>query len=442
MNKTRKTFLVFLLIALQSAIAITAGVAALCFLSGNIVPAGAFAGDVSIGGMEYPDAAKAVDQYYAGQFKQKSVLIETEGGKFEIPFSRLNARVDGDATVRSFQSMDSFDNISNLINAFFGQAKPVLQPVIRINEGELREALVELGDKLYKAPVDAELNYKGGIIEKKAEADGVAINIENAASLIEKQIAADPWKPVQFKRSGNYELQAVPAERKLKDYDDIQQVLSEYSTDILDKELIDGIELAVDAINGLVIPASGAGLDTETFSFVEWLKMTDAEFEYDNEGYDQVASTLYAALLKAGLPVDSITRLQHKLAPDYIAPGLDAWISASAGDLKFKNPFSHQMAIFAQVDHGRVKVIIAGFPGDKKEAFDIRTETVQTIKPPVYNVENERLKAGERIVLNPGKEGVVVNVYRNGKLLGTDQYEAERAIVQIGPGTEWTEDGK
>jgi len=37
------------------------------------------------------------------------------------------------------------------------------------------------------------------------------------------------------------------------------------------------------------------------------------------------------------------------------------------------------------------------------------------------------------VVLDPGKEGVTVRVYRNDELISTDTYEAESSIVQIGP---------
>ncbi|MGI6668682.1 MAG: VanW family protein [Acetivibrionales bacterium] len=160
------------------------------------------------------------------------------------------------------------------------------------------------------------------------------------------------------------------------------------------------------------------------------------------KGMTMVASTLYAALLKTGMPVDCITRLPHKMAVDYIEPGLDSWISGNAGDLKFTNPFKNNIAIFAEQNEDRVVVAIAGSLADKPEKSEISTEIVQRFEPPVYYVENNNLKQGEKLILNPGKEGIVVNVYRNGILIGTDEYEAEKAIIQIGPGSRQINDSK
>jgi vancomycin resistance protein YoaR len=441
-SKRRNMLLVFLLIAVQSAIAVFAGVAALYAVSQETLPSGVTAGDVSIGGMSYPEAAKALENAYADQFKTGSIKLETEKKSFEIPYSQLNAKVDGAATVDSFRAEKSLSGISMLLEAYFGKKKPSLTPVVNLNEGKLREALLPIAEKLHEDPVDAEIIYKDGTIEKKSEIDGVALNVSNAAALILKQAAENPWQPIRLDRSHNFELQPVQAEYRLKDYEEIEQVLASYSTKIVEEELMDSISLAVDSINGIVLPATVNKADAEPFSFVEWLMKENADFENDNEGYDQVASTLYAALLTAGVPYDSITRLRHTMTADYIDPGLDAWISGSAGDLKFINPFSHKLAIFALIEGNRVKVVVAGDARDRKENSEITTEITQRIEPPVYNVENDSLKPGEKVVLNPGREGVVVNVLQGGKVVNTDEYEAEKAIVQIGPGTEWKKDGK
>jgi vancomycin resistance protein YoaR len=441
-SRTRKTLLIFLLVVVQSAIAISAGIAALYIMSQKSLPPEVYVGDLSVGGMGYPEAVKKVETAYADKFKLDTIKIETEKGTFKIPYSQINAKIDGNAIQDSFSEINSINGIPNLFNVYFGNARTILKPVVKLNEGKLREALLELTDKLYVAPVDAEIIYKDGVIERKSETNGVSLNVANAAELISKQISENPWKPVKFKRSGNYELQAVLPEIKLKDYEEIRQVLAEYSTDIAEDELIDSIELAINSINGIVLPAAVKGNEAQPFSFVEWLMNENADFENDNEGYDQVASTLYAALLSAGIPADSITRLPHKLAVDYIDPGLDAWISGSAGDLRFANPFGHKLAIFAQMENGRIKVVIAGDIDDKKGNYKITTEITQRFKPAVYNVENECLKPGESIVLNPGKDGIAVNLYINGEFVKSDKYESEKAIVQIGPGTELMNEGK
>jgi vancomycin resistance protein YoaR len=128
--------------------------------------------------------------------------------------------------------------------------------------------------------------------------------------------------------------------------------------------------------------------------------------------------------------------LRHKITVDYIEPGLDAWISGNAGDVKFSNTYENKLVVFAVKNGSVVTVAIGGSREDKAEKSVIRTETIQEFEPPVYYVEKEDLKPGEKIVLNPGKKGISVKVFRNNEFISTDQYEAETSIVQIPPTTE------
>ncbi len=441
--KTRNTLLVFLLIIVQSALAIIVGAVALLGASEKSVPAGVRVGDLHVGGMSYYDAAAAIEKNYENKFKTASLQLQIENGEsFEIPFSSIDADVDGNETLLPLRKQKGIKDTLVLFQNYFGHYRPSLQPAVRFNEGKLRESLLEISERIRIEPVNAEITYQAGIIEKKAETDGLELNIANSVEVIRQQLSANPLGTVLLSCAKNFELQSVVPEIRLKDYDDIQQVLAEYTTDIIDTELSDSIRLAVDAINGVVLPAAGNAETPQVFSFVEWLKKEDAGFENDNEGYDQVASTLYATLLMAGIPSDSITRLPHKLSVDYIEPGLDAWISGNAGDLRFTNTFSHKVAVFAQMDENTVRVVLAGSMSDKKEKLQLKTEIVQRFAPPVYNVENKSLKPGESVVLNPGKEGLMVSVFRNGELLSTDKYEAEKKIVQVGPGAGSNQDEK
>ncbi len=443
MRKNYNTLLVFLLIMAQSILGIGAGAAALLNTSRKALPASVYVEELSLGGMSYTSAQKKIESSYSEKFEKGTIRLEVEKGKtYEIPFSQINAGIDVEATLQSVGTVKSIRDIPVLFHSFFGHSKHVLQPVIRFDEGKLRQVLLGLSEDIYIPPVDARISYKDHVIHKQAETSGIALNVSNAVDIIRMQLSADPWGTVLLSGDKNYELQSVEPSEKLKEYDDIQQVLAEYTTEILDDELIGSIDFAVNSINGVIMPAKTDTGDPQVFSFVECLRSKSDSFENDNEGYDQVASTLYAALLSAGIPYGSITRMAHKLEVDYIEPGLDAWISGNAGDLRFSNPFGNKLAVFAQREANKVRVVIAGNIGDKNEDYEIHTEITQRFAPPVYNIENSSLKLGEMIVLNPGKEGIAVEVYVNGERIYTDTYEAEKKIVQIGPGTNWNNDNK
>lgn len=73
-------------------------------------------------------------------------------------------------------------------------------------------------------------------------------------------------------------------------------------------------------------------------------------------GICQVSSTLYAAMVSAGLPATE--RHPHSLAVGYIPAGLDATIFGNTLDLRFTNIFPQPIQIRAAADQGVLTILI------------------------------------------------------------------------------------
>ncbi len=431
MKKAGNKLLIFFLILVQSLLAMAVGIAVLYNASGSDVPANVYAGDLDIGGRGYEEAARAIEADYEARFGTWNIrLMADDDTIYEIPFSSIDAAVDGMATLEPLMSIDGIGGMTRLIRTHFGNHTTVLSPVIKFNESKLRMKLIDLSESINRDPVDARIYYRDGLIEKERDDPGVSLNVNNAADLIRRQLATDPFAVIDL-RAGKA-LDTVYADVTMKDFDAIQVVLGEYSTSIKDPALDDSVESAVESINGIVLAPEGDASGRSEFSFVETIISADPGAVFD-EGYCQVASTMYASLLRAGIPAENITRLPHKLTVDYIEPGLDAMVAADAYDLRFRNPFSNTVAIYAVKRGTVVTVAIAGSRDDRPDRSVISTQIVNKSSPPVYYVENRDLAPGEQVVLDPGKEGITVRVYRNEELISTDSYEAESSIVQIGP---------
>lgn len=434
MDKTRKTLLIFLMIIIQSLIAMAVGIAVLLNASNKEIPANVYAGDIYIGGKSYSAAEEAIEAEYGSRLSENTIKLSTGNADIhEISFTSIDAYVDGESTLSTIRTIKGIGDIPSLINTYFGHYGTTIRPDVKFDESKLRMKLLELSGIINNSPTDAKIYYKDGIIEREADNPGIQLDVNNAVELLKSALSSDPFAVVNLK-DGNA-LNIIDANVTMKDFDEIQLVFGEYSTSIKDGSLSDSIQYAVDSINGTILAPAGDKDGKDGFSFAECLGLNDGS-EYKDNGYDQVASTLYAALLTAGIPKDSIIRLPHETAADYIEPGLDAWISGDAGDVKFRNPFNNRLAIFAVKNGSVVTVAICGNRSDKTEQCVIRTETVQEIKPPVFYVEKDDLKPDERIILNPGKKGVSIKVYRNDELISTDLYKAETSIIQIAPGTE------
>ena len=124
------------------------------------------------------------------------------------------------------------------------------------------------------------------------------------------------------------------------------------------------VTLAASRINGVVIQPG------ESFSFSQTILPRTPANGYvtanvivnkkyvpgTGGGICQVSSTLYAAMLSAGLPATE--RHSHSLNVGYIPVGMDATISGTALDLKFTNIFPEPIQIQAFADQGILTILI------------------------------------------------------------------------------------
>ena len=122
------------------------------------------------------------------------------------------------------------------------------------------------------------------------------------------------------------------------------------------------IALAASRINGVVIQPG------DSFSFNHTILPRTAANGYveanvivnkkyvpgTGGGICQVSSTLYAAMLTAGLPATE--RHPHSLNVGYIPEGMDATISGNALDLRFTNIFDDPIQIQAAADQGTLTI--------------------------------------------------------------------------------------
>ena len=122
------------------------------------------------------------------------------------------------------------------------------------------------------------------------------------------------------------------------------------------------ISLAASRINGMVIqPGENFSFNqailprTSANGYVEATMIVNKKFVPGiGGGLCQVSSTVYAAMLDAGLPATE--RHPHSLRVTYIPEGMDATISGNTLDLRFTNIFAEPIQIQATADQGTLTV--------------------------------------------------------------------------------------
>ena len=140
-------------------------------------------------------------------------------------------------------------------------------------------------------------------------------------------------------------------------------LLGSYSTKYNDKiQRAINVNLAAARINGVVVKPSGSFSFSNTIlprtpenGYVEAPVFVNKQHSVGiGGGICQVSSTLYACMLKVGLPATE--RHPHSLPVTYLPAGMDATISGNTLDLKFTNIYTKPLMITTDANAGILTV--------------------------------------------------------------------------------------
>lgn len=201
--------------------------------------------------------------------------------------------------------------------------------------------------------------------------------------------------------------------------------------------VLDGTTLAPDEIFSYAPIVEKAG---EMFGYRQAPVIVNGELVPGvGGGICQVSSTLYNAVLLAGL--DIVERRNHSLAVNYLPPGRDATFAYGYVDFRFRNTTGKYLLVKTVVKDRQLTVKLFG---TMPENVAYRLETRRIAEHPyrtVY-VADERVPAGGERLLQRGEPGLVVEAYRirlvNGRetgreLLSRDTYRPIDERVAVHP---------
>ncbi len=221
---------------------------------------------------------------------------------------------------------------------------------------------------------------------------------------------------------------------------------SSFSTSYINSttERSENISIATAMINGVVVKSG------ETFSFNEAVGKRSADKGYKNAkviidgqykdgiggGICQVSTTLYNAVLLAGL--DVVTVSPHSLAVSYVDASFDAMVNYGSSDFKFKNNTGSDIYIEGFTRARELSFIIYG----KKPKCVYRSESVIIEKTPFTRktIYNPMFDENEYVVKQQGKPGLKSQGYlikvENGvttrTLIRKDSYSSVEEIIETG----------
>ena len=318
--------------------------------------------------------------------------------KWEITPQRIDFSLDEDSIVeevfsvgRSQGEIGNFREIYQLI--LFPQA---IEPKYDFNAQKLTEIIAQISSEVDKPAQDALFEFKAGkVVNFQVSKEGSLVDRDETKSLI----------LLDFK---NLALREEPISlslpvKKIKPMVDtsqtnrlgIKEMLGEGESFFKDSipSRVHNIVLAASYFHGVVVPPG------EIFSFSEKIGTISAETGYekayvikenktileDGGGVCQVSTTLFRAVLKAGLPV--VERQAHNYRVGYYEqggypPGLDATVYPPSPDFKFKNDTLSYVLIQVAADQAKKRLVFQIYGTSDGRRVEMTKPVIHSTTPP------------------------------------------------------------
>lgn len=364
--------------------------AGIIFLTGAFsltVPAGVKVNGISVGGMQYREAAALIRSDTVRNLKTKKLIIRGAKNSYEYGYPEINFK---DNLFKVLKSATRGQKLECEFSYYLCGMDEVVRGICEAERVDMVEPYA-----VFRSVGEPFIYYSGS---DGSEADASVLYADIRSSL-----------------KGGFEeinINYVPVQRTKRDVQVKRetQKLSEFTTyfdgDNLNRS--SNIRLAAAKINGTVLNGGETlsfnervGARTKSRGFLSAKIISDGEFkEGVGGGVCQVSTTLYNCALLSGLSVEEYH--PHSLAVSYVPPSRDAMVSGSACDLKIKNVSKKPVYIRAQTGKNRVTFSIYGLSSG--ESFSLSSEVTGTL-PATTEVCDSPEKA------RSGKDGLTSRSY-------------------------------
>lgn len=309
---------------------------------------------------------------------------------------------------------------------------------LTLKDDELKKLITDFAKKSDTQPVNAILKQEGGaLVVSRPAQEGRKMELDPTISLALKSISEGLEDHVIIAQAkvAPADLRADNiAELGLKEQ--LGQNTTDYSGSPTNRKL--NIELGQRSLNGALVK------DGETYSTTTELGPVDRAHGYlpelvikgnrtipeDGGGLCQVSTTLFRAVLDAGLPV--VARTNHSYRVGYyernIGPGLDATVYIPNPDFKWKNDTGNAIYIQSYVVGTKITFELFGTRDGRSSRIDGPTITENLpVGEPIY-ADTDTLFVGETKQVETAHNGArttaTYTVTRNGEQINQQVFNS------------------
>lgn len=388
-------------------------------------------------------ARSATRQYLRG----KITIVGPGGAKRELMRAELGARMDEERLAGILaQVRDPESAMRKRANGTVTLPIPV-----RLSENAALSALLQIKDEIDREPIEARFDAAAHAMMK--ESAGLRIDVDTTFARLSNAIATGQdtieaaYDTLAPKR--NLQVNGVSTADVLGYFE------TRYTPDKKHEARSFNLKLAASKLDGyVVLPGEEfdfnavVGPRSEAYGYRAAPVIAEGELaDGIGGGTCQIAGTLHAAVLFAGLPI--VERHPHTRPSYYIKMGLDAAVAYPALSMRFRNDLDFPIVIHESVSHGIVRAEILGSKRTRDVAFlRVIDEAIPFQEKEVNDPDVPR---GRRVLGQRGIPGFRLHKWRLVKDHGlfvamdggaegqSDKYPPTTQIWRVGTGP-WSKD--
>ena len=410
-------------------------------INGDKICKNTYINDTNIGELTKEQASEKLKNIY----NEDNIEFKYNDKKFIVLAKEIDFYYDIDNTVEQAYGLNrkgSFiDNLKITINSLRGY-KNTLKLSINYNKDKLKSYIEGLSKDINVSMKNASIKIENSNIKIQKDEEGVNLQVDeslnNAINELEKGNTLI-----------NLVVEKIQPDVKEESLEKVDTILGTYSTkfDSSVSGRSHNVALAAKSTSDVLL------MPGESFSYNKHTGSRTTSNGYKNApvivqgvvqegvggGVCQVSSTLYNAVLYAGLEIESIKN--HSIPSSYVPKGRDATVSDGAIDFIFKNNLKYPVYIKNSVYGNTLTCTIYGSK-EEKQKIEILTNTDSVSEAPIKKVDDPTLPKGEEKQLESGRNGYTVSTYRiykdnNGKELKKEKvyvsyYPKKQGVVAVG----------
>jgi vancomycin resistance protein YoaR len=411
---------------------------------GNKVYPGVYVGNFDVGGKNKQDI-EIFFNYRNSLAKNASFILTSDYGIATVSANDINFGYNSSLLANQAsmigRSGNFISDLSLIIQAYLSGV--YLSPSYTYNQDKLLNLLQPISQKIEKQPVDALFNTVNNKV--------TAFRLSENGRTLDSQVLSDKILSYAVSVLNSKTPQTISFAIPIKIIE--PNITNDKVNKLGIKELIGSgnslffhsipgrifnVNLAASRLNGILV-APG-----ETFSFDQALGDISAFSGYqqayiiqngrtvlgDGGGVCQVSTTLFRAILNAGLPI--VERHAHAYRVGYYEedspPGIDATVYSPTVDLKFKNDTGNYILIQSQVDLDNLSLNFSlyGTKDGREVSMTTPVVTNQTPPPPDLYQDDPTLPVGTIKQTDFAAWGANVyftrTVTKNGQVIISDKF--------------------